>query len=143
MTNNPVAGVPSLHSISNPIMTKKEDVAAYLIQFLFANPGGTSSLNEGEMMSFRKLVAKHGAKDPNVLADAIGSMLTESIRHYFPDDGILATCQIEEVNGYDDNGRLLGTFGITIAIRDKNGTPVIPLSKLNVAKDGKSFKMVA
>lgn len=143
MANNPRPAVPSLHAISNPILTKKEDVAAYLIQFLFANPGSTSSMNEGEMMSFRKLVAMHGSEHPDLLANSISDMLTTSLSHYFPEEQLTATCAIEPEEGYDENGVLLGTFGITIAIRNIEGAAVIPTSKLQVSKDGKSFKMIA
>ena len=63
--------LPSLQAITNPLMTKKEDIAVYLIQFLFANPGATSSMNEGEMMSFRKLVAMYGSTQLDKLAERI------------------------------------------------------------------------
>jgi len=143
MANKSVASVPSLHSISNPILTRKEDVAAYLIQFLFANPGGTSTLNEGEMMSFRKLTSLHGSKDPELLASKIADMLTISLQHYFPNDGLTAGCSIEEEEGYGDDGVLLGNFGVVISIKDADGNAVMPMSELEVAKDGSWFKMRA
>lgn len=143
MTKTPVPAVPSLHSFSSPALTKREEVAAYLIQFLFANPGSTSSVNEGEMMSFRKLVALHGNKDTNFLAEQIGNMLTTSLAHYFPKDRMTAVCGIEPEEGYDENGVLQGTYGITIAIRTADGTAVIPRSKISASKDGRSFKMIA
>lgn len=143
MAKQLVAGVPSLHSISNPILTRKEDVAAYLIQFLFANPGSTSSVNEGEMMSFRKLVSLHGSSNTELLATKIAEMLTTSLQHYFPADGLMAGCSVEEEEGVGDDGVRLGNLGIVISIKDADGSAVMPMSKFSVAKDGSSFKMQA
>lgn len=134
--------LPSLQAITNPLMTKKEDIAVYLIQFLFANPGATSSMNEGEMMSFRKLVAMYGSTQLDKLAERIGEMLTVSLSHYFPQDGITASCQIVQEEGRGEENVLLGTYGVEIAIRDRSGNAVIPRSKIKVEKNGESFKMI-
>lgn len=134
-------GVPSLTAYSTPLLTSRENVCMYLIQFLFANPGDTSSLNEGEMMSFRKLVARYGHIDPDELGRHIGEMLTTSIAHYFPNDGIQASCDIIQETGYD-NGIYQGNYSVNIAIRDRDGFPVMPRSVIKVSKDGSSFEMV-
>ena len=110
-----IPAVPSLSNLSRPLLTSKENVCLYLIQFLFANPGETVSHHEGEMISFRKLVAKHGHIDPADLAQQIGDMLTTSISHYFPNAGIQAHCTIDEETGYD-NGIYQGNYGVAIAI---------------------------
>ena len=138
-----VPAVPSLHAISNPLMKKKEDVAIYLITFLFANPGGTSSSNEGEMMSFRKLVAMYGSTQLDKLAEKIGDMLTTSLSHYFPEEEMTASCTIVEEEGRGEENVLLGTYGVEIAVRDRSGEAVIPKSKISVTRNGESFKMIA
>ena len=142
MTQELKPAVPSLHAFSNPLMTTKEDVAVYLIQFLFANPGNTSSMNEGEMMSFRKLVAMHGTVHLDTLATKIGDMLTTSLLHYFPNDRLTATCAIIQEDGFGEENVLKGTYGVEIAIRDENGTAVIPRSKIKVERNGDAFRMV-
>jgi len=136
-----IPAVPSLSNLSRPLLTSKENVCLYLIQFLFANPGETVSHHEGEMISFRKLVANHGHIDPADLAQQISNMLTTSISHYFPNAGIQAHCTIDEENGYD-NGVYQGNYGVAIAIRDADGNAIIPRRQFKVAKDGSSFTSI-
>lgn len=140
MANQLIAGVPSLHSVSNPILTRKDYVAAHLIQFLFANPGSTSSINEGEMMSFRKLVALYGSNDTELLANKISEMLTASLQNYFPNDRLMAGCSIEFEEGRGNDGVYLGNFGVVISVKDSDGVSVMPMQEFEVAKDGSWFK---
>lgn len=134
----PVPAVPSLSNVSRPLLQSKENVALYLIEFLFSNPGKTSSHIEGEMLSFRRLVAEHGSLKPPQLADELGNMLTVSLSHYFPNDGLQAICSIEEEMG-TINGVYQGNYGITIAIRDRDGIPIIPNRLIKATKDGSAF----
>ena len=132
-------GVPTLTARSKPILTSKENVAEYLLSFLFANPGNTSSVNEGEMMSFRKLVAMMGTKNPDNLANQVASMLRSSLLNYFPNDDFQVNCHIEEEQAFTEEGKLKGTYGLVIAIRDANGDPIIPGHHIRTSKDGSSF----
>ena len=133
------AGVPSLTARSKPILTSKENVAEYLLSFLFANPGGTYSVNEGEMMSFTKLVALMGIKDPDRLGVQVSSMLSSSLHNYFPDEDFQVNCHIEQEQGFGEDGKLQGTYNLVIAIRDGNGDPVIPGHHIRTNKDGTQF----
>ena len=130
--------VPSLSNVSRPLLRSRENIALYLIEFLFSNPGKTSSHVEGEMLSFRRLVAEHGSLKPSQLADELGNMLTVSLGHYFPNDDLRAICNIEEEMGVI-NGVYQGNYGITIAIRDRDGIPVIPNKLIKATKDGSAF----
>lgn len=142
MAKEPVIGIPTLHSITNPVLTKVEDVVAYLIRFLFANPGSTSSLNEGEMLSFRKLVSNFGNQQLDMLQEKIGSMLTTSIQHFFPHENYTATCTVEMEDGKGDDGSYLGNYGVVISVKDPNNNPVCPLSKYKISKDFKTIDVV-
>ena len=142
MAEQSIAGVPSLSSRSKPILTNKENVAEYLLTFLFANPGNTSSVNEGEMMSFRKLVASLGTRKPDLLADKISEMLSISLQHYFPNTTFQVNCHIEEEQGFGEDGKLLGTYGLVIAIRDGNGDPFIPARHIRTSKNGETFSFL-
>ena len=135
-----IPGVPTLKSRHKPILTSKEQIAGYLISFLFANPGSTSAMNEGEMMSWRKLVETYGSNDPNELANQISSMLTSTMNNYFPNEDIKATCEVEEENGYGEDGKLLGTYSLAISIRDGNENSIIPMSRVRISGDGLNYK---
>ena len=137
MANGP--GVPTLTARSKPILTSKENVAEYLLSFLFANPGGTSSVNEGEMMSFRKLVATMGIKDPERLGAQISTMLQTSLQHYFPNEDFQVNCHIEQETKFGEDNVLQGTYGLVIAIRDANGDPIIPGHHIRTNKEGTEF----
>lgn len=134
----PVPAVPSLSNVSRPLLKSKENVALYLIEFLFSNPGKTSSHAEGEMVSFRRLVAEHGSMSKEVLADKIGEMLTTSLGHYFPNDDLRAVCSITEEMGVI-NGVYQGNYSITIAMQDRDGIPIIPNRLIHATKDGSAF----
>ena len=132
-------GVPTLTARSKPILTSKENVAEYLLSFLFANPGGTSSVNEGEMMSFRKLVATVGIRDPDRLGAQVATMLQTCLQHYFPNDDFQVNCHIEQETKFGEDNALQGTYGLVIAIRDGNGDPIIPGHHIRTNKDGTEF----
>ena len=138
--NTPV--VPSLHALSDPLLRTPANVAIYLIQFMFANPGRTSSINEGEMMSWRRLSAEFGAKRIPEMAGHISKMLSTSLNHYFPDGQYTVTCNIDEEAGTGDDGTHLGNYAITINITDADGTPIISSSKWRAALNGNDYSMI-
>ena len=138
MASDPTPVIPTLHAMSTPRLSRPADVASYLIGWLFRNPGGTSSMNEGEMMSYRKLVSTYGHQ-PRELANQISRMLETCMSHYFPNAGYTAVCDIEERDGYGDDGTYLGNTGITIVVRDINGVAVIPMANIIVDEDGDKF----
>ena len=138
-TSDPTPVVPTLHAMSTPSLSRPADVATYLIGWLFRNPGGTSSVNENEMVSFRKLVAVYG-NQPNELASQITNMLETCMRHYFPAAGYTVPCQVEYKDGYSsDEGVYQGNYGITITVQDSNGVSVVPVSNIVVNYDGSEF----
>lgn len=134
----PIPVVPTLHAMSTPRLSRPADVASYLIGWLFRNPGGTSSLNEGEMISYRRLVSTYGFK-PRELASKISNMLEVCMNHYFPNAGYTVECDVEEKEGFGDDGAYLGNTGITIAIRDANGVTIIPMANIVVYDNGDKF----
>lgn len=134
--------VPSLHAFSDPMLRTPANVAVYLIQFMFANPGSTSSFNEGEMMSWRKLVANYGNSQLNEMATQIATMLTTSLSHYFPNGDYRASCDIEFEDGTGDDGAHLGNYGIVINIVDGDGNAIVPASKWKAAMDGSNYSMI-
>ena len=141
MLNN-VPVVPTLSKITDPMLKSRENVIMYLIRFLFVNPGGTTSINEGEMISFRKLLAMYGSKDPEKLANKISEMMTTSVAHYFPDDGINVVCNMVKEDGYGEDGTYLGNYSIEIVARDRDGYAICPNTLIKASTDGLDFKFV-
>ena len=139
---NKIPVVPTLRKITDPMLKSKENIAMYLIQFLFVNPGWTSSYAEGEMMSFRKLLALYGSRDPTELGNHVGTMLTECLNHYFPGEGLTAECVMELEHGYSKDNVYQGNYTITIAVRDKDGVALCPSSSVVASNDGLEFKFL-
>lgn len=139
---NKVPVVPTLRKITDPMLKSKENISMYLIQFLFNNPGWTSSVNEGEMMSFRKLLAMYGSRDPNKLAEHVSDMLTSCLANYFPEERLQAVCNMQLEEGYSKEKIYQGNYTITIAIRDKDGAAICPNTSVVASNDGVDFKFV-
>ena len=137
-TQDHIPAVPTLHAITTPSLTAPEDVAVYLIRMLFVNPGRTSAVNEEEMLSYRKLASKH-ANNPEQLAAAIGLGLTQAMRHYFPKDGYLATCTVEDKEKVSDEGIYQGNKAITINITGSGGRSIVPMASIIVDESGDHF----
>lgn len=130
--------LPTLYTMSSPNLSKVGDIAMELINFMFKNPGFTSSVNEHEMISFRRLNAMYG-HEPDTLAAEMQNQLTGALAHYFPDGQYRAMCRIENKTGYAEDGTFEGNRAITISVVDANDVPVIPNSAINVNHDGSAY----
>ena len=143
-TNNdvkePVAAVATLHSMSTPFLTKPGDVAAYLINMMFANPGGTSDIHTKELICFREIMARH-SNSPDAVAEEISEKMREAMDHYFPKQGYTCFCSLEKIDGKGDDGAFLGTHSLTITFADQAGTPIIPRGKFDINEQDGGFKV--
>lgn len=143
---DPKPVVPTLHNISTPILTNLGDQVAYVIRWFFANPGGTSSNNEDELISFRKLNSQYG-KNPDDLCEHIASQLEEICKRYSLNLKVECTYKMEDHFGteedeYDpESGQALlqGTYYIEISVTDLNGEPIIPRRTIMVDKKGETI----
>lgn len=137
----PTPVVPTLFNMTTPNLTKPADVAVHLVRWLFTNPGYTSTINENEMISYRKLVAMYGT-DADVLAEHITDMLNQTMLRYFPDGGYIASCTVEDKVGYSDDEHVYqGDKAIKISFTDANGAAIIPRGAINVNHDGSTFEI--
>lgn len=137
---NNIPVVPTLHAISTPSLSRPEDVATYLIQFLFVNPGATSSVNEDDMLSYRKLYSLYG-NDPDRLGIEIAERLTRALGRYFPDKGYLALCTIENKEKVSEEGIWQGNKVIVINIGTTDSIPLIPSANITVNEQGDKFEI--
>lgn len=146
MADEPIPVIPTLHDISNPVLTKLSDQIAYIVRWYFANPGGTSSCNEDELISFRKLNSMHG-RNPSQMCGAVADAL-EKICHRFTDD-VKVECSYEqdyhrdpeEIDPLTGQGVLQGTYKMEIRITTANGEPIIPHSTVKILKNGDAIDL--
>lgn len=139
-TDSPTPVVPTLHSISTPMLHTPADVATYLIHWLFLNPGNTLSVNENEAFSYRILASTY-ANDPEALASHISAALTVAIGHYFPNERYEAACTVEKQDKVSEEGIWQGNRVITIGIMDTNGVSIIPSANIIVDSTGDKFSI--
>ena len=132
----PIPVIPTLYNQSAQILTKIEDIAAYVIQWFFANPGATSMVMEQSLASFRKFNSMKG-DNPAAFCSMISDTLTTILKRYKDDVTVECTYEIEPKK--DANGNLLGTYGFTITVMNADGTPVIPWSSILIDRDHKTL----
>ena len=123
MANEPKPAIMTLHNRSAQVLTKPADQIAYAIRWFFVNPGSTSSVNEEEMISFRKLNATAGTR-PEVMAGSIQNLLTQIARRYYKTANVFVKV-VNQVKT-DEDGILQGTYGLEILVSDENNMPIIP-----------------
>ena len=142
----PIPVIPALHDISNPVLTKLSDQLAYIVRWYFANPGGTSSSNEDELISFRKLNSKYG-RNPNDMCGVVADALEKICKRYTEDVKVECSYQEDyhrdpdEIDPRTGQGVLQGTYKMEIAITDTNGQPLIPHSTVRILKNGDAIDL--
>lgn len=127
--------IPTFHNAAHGSLSAPQDIALYLIRWLFANPGDTSSAFEHEMISFRKLEAEYG-KTPDELARMVGQQLTDAMEAYFPNKGYQALCEKVVEDGYEDDGSYKGNYYLTLDIVDANNISIC--KKSYITRDANS-----
>lgn len=141
MPNKTIPVVPTLHNISTPVLTKLGDQLAYVVRFYFVNPGGISSNNEDELISFRKLNSLYG-KRPNEMCERVATQLEAICKRYTDNVRVVCTQQkdyhrsSEDIDPNTGLGVLQGTYKMEIAITDNDGNPLIPHRTIKIMQNG-------
>lgn len=130
MATEPKPAIMTLHNRSAQVLTRIGDQMAYAIRFFFANPGSTSSVNEEEMTSFRKLNAHYG-NDPDRMANAVQGLLQDVAKRYNPNASVLV--RVDKKMKFDSDKVLQGTYGLEILVSDQNGIPLIPSGRVVIS----------
>jgi hypothetical protein len=115
--------LPTLHNRSTPELRTPGDIAAYLIRFMFTNPGRTSEHYEDRMVSFQQLAADYES-DRESLAGAVQNRLQTAMYQYFPNMGISVSVRYETIE--DPYYRLI------INIVDSDNNPVMVGTKVDI-----------
>ena len=132
MATDPKPAVLTLHNRSAQVLTRVGDQMAYAIRWFFVNPGSISSVNEGEMISFRKLNA-HNGNNPERLAGAVQGLLENIARRYY--DRANVAVRVNREMKFDEDRVLQGTYGLEILVADENNIPLIPTGHVVISGD--------
>lgn len=115
--------IPTLN-INQPIITQSSDQMAYLLKFMFWNPGWTSSIVESTLLSLRKLRAKY-TEDISTYPQAIEALLKMAVYNYNTQwTASVRTDRIED-----------RTYALVISIVGNDGVPIINNDSI-VIRDG-------
>lgn len=143
---DPKPVVPTLHNISTPVLTNLSDQLAYLVRWFFANPGGTSSNNEEELISFRKMNSLYG-KNPGEMCERVADALETICRRYTSNVKVDCSYKMEEHRSSEDidpvtgRGILQGNYKMDISITDKEGEPIIPHRTIQIMNNGDTIDL--
>jgi len=117
--------IPTLF-LNNQVINTDSDIAAYILKFLFWNPGRTSNQIEDELVSMRYLAAKYG-ENINSFPQALQDRLTQVLKKY----NDKWTAEVTVINRSDDKL----TYGLNIRMTDGAGNLLINTNSLAI-KDG-------
>ena len=79
----PIVVTPTLSSTTGYVDDVRDQVAT-LVRFIIMNPGFTSELWEGELLSFRKL-SSAGEAERDVFANRLGNLIESKLNDMFKD----------------------------------------------------------
>lgn len=139
MADTPIPVIPTLHNNSVPVIKDVSRQMAYIVRWYFANPGRTSSNNEDELISFRKLNAIYG-KDPLTMCNQTQQALQRICSRYVNNVNVEVTFDMQDKK--DRDGILQGTYTMTIRIADASGMPLIEDANIVITDNGDKINVV-
>ena len=146
--------IPTLHTGANSIIRDPEAIATYIVRHTVFNPGRTSELIEGDLISLLSLTAEYG-NDLAELAQTYASRLEFAISNAI---GAQVTVEVNVVPLQDatyrdhltsesiDTGNIIGTeiqggkTSLKISVINKQ-TGTLLVGGATVASDGKNFSI--
>lgn len=117
----PTEGVVPTLFLNNQVINTDSDIAAYILKFLFWNPGSTSNQLEEYLVSMRKLAATY-AENINTFPAQLERKLNDVLHNY-------NTQWNSEVTVTDRNDEAL-TYGLNIRITNGLGELLINTKSL-------------
>lgn len=139
MADEPIPVIPTLHNNSVPVIKDVSRQMAYIVRWYFANPGRTSSNNEEELISFRKLNAIYG-KDPLTMCNQTQTALQRICSKFVQNVNVEVTYEMK--NGRDRDGVLQGNYTMTIRILDATGMPLIEDANIAITENGEKINVI-
>ena len=123
-----VSITPTLSS-SEGYLTDVRDQVSNLLRFIIMNPGGTSDLWEGKLISFRKLSSAHEGSHTN-FCSILSQRISECLHNKFHDFTFDVDCTAEPYDptrtlGVNDDGRYAVVFKILIMDSNNNVSGVV------------------
>lgn len=127
--------IPTLHN-GVGIITKQEDIVAYLLRHVTACPGSTSPDFENELLSLRKLTAQYG-NDPDVLSGVFQDRLQTVIQRYVDNGTVTVECSAEAIV----NSTYTLNIKVMIVYSDGTMEPIVSHGKIYITND-RQYKIV-
>lgn len=112
--------------LNEQVINTESDICAYLLKFLFWNPGSTSNQIEETLLSMRKMSATY-AEDINTFPAQLQLKLTEALNRY--NTGWKSEIEVIERN------EEAKTYGLRLKILDNSGINILTTDSLMI-KDG-------
>jgi len=125
-----MAGVIPTLFINQMQIDSPQDVIAYLLKFMMANPGWTSSQIESSLLSMKKFVSNN-TENIEILPGAIQSVLDAAVKRFFPDFNAKVSANQMSTN----------TYNLEISVTDPVGATVLTSNDF-VIEDGE-IKLLA
>lgn len=119
-------GVVPTFFLNEQVINTDSDICAYILKFLFWNPGSTSNQIEQSLLSMRKMSATY-AEDINVFPMQLGHAITNALQSYNRN----WNCHVEVAHRDDENK----TYGLLLKITDGSGNNLLTTDSLMI-KDG-------
>lgn len=118
----PTSVTPTLSSSSGYLLDIRDQVSN-LIRFMIMNPGGTSDLWEGNLISFRYLSSKHEG-DRQIFCNTLKTNVLNILKGKFNDCLFDADFYSEDYSDPDD-GRYTVKFNIAMSKNNKHESALI------------------
>ena len=115
---NDTVFIPSLNEAQQDILSTHEDKVSYLVAFTLINPGFTSDVSEGQMVSLSVITARH-QNNLNNAADEYQRALQQLINYNCPGGNFTVSVNLINI----DNDPTAKAFEIMVL--DKNGVNVL------------------
>lgn len=115
----------TLHSDAASVLKSPAEKAAYIVRFMFVNPGGVTEYIP--TISFRTINAMYG-NNPVEMCTAVKEQLKKAIDEVLDMYNVNITVDYEQLDA-------TGKYSLTIAITDSTGIPILPKNIITIADD--------
>lgn len=125
-----MAGVIPTLFVNQLEISSPADTLAYLLRFLFNNPGWTSSQIEPSLLSLRKFISTN-TENIDTLPSTIQNVLDAAVKRYYPTYNV--TVSNKKIS--------TATYNLEIVITDQLGVPIFSANDF-VIENGE-FKLIS
>jgi len=118
--------IPVLSKGTEDLIESKEGKLWHILSHSLRNPGFTSDIAEGEMISFRELEAEFGS-NADSLKEHYRQELGSVVKRHYPDDDIDVIVEIADIAP--------NTFTLQVGFFDGKGNPLLSTKPITISPD--------